>query len=103
MEPSVCLTAVCYNSCFVLVHNFDFVLYNNIGPGLKMLCMNMVRTLGCVRIVIVPSITRFQTGKNLTLLAAPVLFVVLQADAIDKKPTQTDNFKFRHPVVFSYN
>ena len=36
-------------------------------PGFQMLCMNMVRTLGCVHIVIIPSITRFQTGKNLTV------------------------------------
>ena len=66
-EPSVCLTAVCYNCCFGPVHNFGFVFNNKIRSGLEMLCMNMVMTLGCVHIVIIPSMTGFQTGKNLTV------------------------------------
>jgi len=38
-----------------------------LGPGLKILCMNCVQTVGSVRIVIIPSITGFQTGENLTV------------------------------------
>jgi len=103
MEPSVCLTAVLQLLFWSLSIILTLFFIITLVPGLEMLCMNMVRALGCVHIVIIPSITRFETGKNLTLLAAAVLFVVLQADAIDKKQTQSDNFKFRHPVVFSYN
>jgi len=35
--------------------------------------MNFVRTVGGVHIVIIPSITEFQSGKNLTVQAATVL------------------------------
>ena len=40
---------------------------------LEILCVNFVRTVGSVHIVIIPSITEFQSGKNLTLQAATVL------------------------------
>jgi len=36
-------------------------------PGLKILCMKFVKTVGGVHIVIIPSMTGFQTGKNLTV------------------------------------
>ena len=58
-----------------------------LGPGLKILCMKFVRTAGSVHVVIIPSITVFQTGKNLTVYAATVLFLVLQVDASDKQQT----------------
>jgi len=35
--------------------------------------MNFVRTVGSVHIVIIPSITQFQSGKNLTVQAATVV------------------------------
>jgi short-subunit dehydrogenase len=70
---------------------------------LKILCKNCVRTVGSVHVVIVPSITGFQIGKNLSVYTATVLFLVLQADAIDKQQMVSDSFKVRHPVVFSYN
>jgi len=35
--------------------------------------MNFVRTVGIVHSVIIPSITEFQSGKNLTVQAATVL------------------------------
>lgn len=47
--------------------------------------MNFMRTVDSVYIVSIPSITGFQTGKNLTVYAAIVLFRVLQADASDKQ------------------
>jgi short-subunit dehydrogenase len=59
--------------------------------------------VGSVQIVIVPSITGFQTGKNLSVYVATVLFLVLQADGVDKQQMVSDSFKVRHPVVFSYN
>jgi hypothetical protein len=65
--------------------------------------MNFVRTVDSVHVVIIPSITGFQTSKSLTVYAATVLFLVLQADAIDKQQTLSDNFKVRHPVLFLYN
>jgi hypothetical protein len=37
------------------------------GPGLKILCMNFVRTVDSVHIVIIPCITRFQTVEDLTV------------------------------------
>jgi hypothetical protein len=40
---------------------------------LKILCVNFVRTVGSVHIVIIPSITQFQSGKNLTVQAATAL------------------------------
>jgi len=40
---------------------------------LKILCVNFVRTISKVHIVIIPSITQFQSGKNLTVQAANVL------------------------------
>jgi hypothetical protein len=67
------------------------------------LCMKFVRTVGSVHVVIIPSITAFQTDKNLTVYTATVLFLVLQDDASDKQQTMSDNFKVRHPFVFSYN
>jgi short-subunit dehydrogenase len=56
-----------------------------LGPGLKILCMNCVRTVGSVHVVIVPSIIGFQTGEYFSVYVATVLFLVLQADAIDKQ------------------
>jgi len=38
-----------------------------LGPGLKILCMNFVRTVDSVHVLIIPSITGFQTGQNLTV------------------------------------
>jgi hypothetical protein len=65
--------------------------------------MKFVRTVGSVHIVIIPSNTGFQTGKNLTVYAATVPFLVLQDDACDKQQTLSGDFKVRHPFVFSYN
>jgi len=65
--------------------------------------MKFVRTVDSVHVVIIPSVTGFQTGKSLTVYAATVLFLILQADAIDKQQTLSDNFKVRHPVLFLYN
>jgi hypothetical protein len=45
-----------------------------LGPGLEILCMNVVRTVGGVHILIVPSIMGFHTGKNLTAQAASILW-----------------------------
>ena len=64
-----------------------------LGPGLKILCMKFVRTVGSVHVVIIPSIRGFQTGKNPTVYTVTVLFLVLQADAIDKQQTLSDNLK----------
>ena len=86
-----------------LVHIFYFVFIITISPGLKILCMNFVSTVVSVHVVIIPSMTGFQTGKSLTVYAATVLFLILQADAIDKQQTLSDNFKVRHPVLFLYN
>jgi hypothetical protein len=47
-------------------------------------CINFLRTVDSVHIAIIPSMTGFQTGKNRSVYAAIVLFLVLQADAIDK-------------------
>jgi len=41
--------------------------------NLKILCVNFVRTIGNVHIVIIPSITQFQSVNNLTVQAATVL------------------------------
>jgi len=46
-----------------------------------------VRTVGSVHIMIIPSITGFQTGKNFTMYSVTVMFLVLQADASDKQLT----------------
>jgi len=46
---------------------FDFVFMITIGPGLKILYMKFVRTVDIVHIVIIPSLSGFQTGKNLTM------------------------------------
>jgi hypothetical protein len=54
--------------------------------------MNFVRTVGSVPIVI----TQFQSANSNGT-------DVLQADTSDKQQTLSDNFKVRHPVVFSYN
>jgi len=45
-----------------------------LGPGLKILCMEFVRTVGSVHIVIIPSITGFQTGKYLTVTGNCTLY-----------------------------
>jgi len=47
--------------------------------------MKIVRAVGSEHIVIIPFMIGFQTGKNLTVYAAIVLFRVLQADASDKQ------------------
>jgi hypothetical protein len=65
--------------------------------------MKFVRTVDSVHIVIIPSNTVFQIGKNVTVYAATVLFLVLQDDACDKQQTLSGNFKVRYPFVFSYN
>jgi hypothetical protein len=70
---------------------------------LKIVCMNFVRTVGRVHIVIIPSITQFQSGKNLTVQAATVLLYCCTADTGDRQQTVSDNFKVTHPVVFCYN
>ena len=62
--------------------------------------MKFVNAVGNVHVVIIPSIGGFPTGKNLTLFAATVFFLVLQADIIDRQQTLADSFKVRHPVVF---
>jgi hypothetical protein len=88
IEPSVCLTVVFYNIKFfgALLHNFDFVFFIiTFGPGLKILCMTFVRTVGGVHIVMIPSVTGFQTGNNLTVYKATVLFqMILRAQCIFK-------------------
>ena len=81
--------------CVILIilcidHNFDFVFVITLGPGLKILCPNVLRRAGSVRIVIIPSMTGFQTSKNLTVCAAIV-------------QTLSGNAQVRHRVVFSYN
>jgi hypothetical protein len=56
-------------------------------PSLKILCtkfLKFVRTVGSEHIVIIPIIRGFQTGKNLNVYAAIVLFCVLLVDASDK-------------------
>jgi hypothetical protein len=58
-----------------------------LGPCLKILCMKfmkIVRAVGGEHIVIIPFMRGFQTGKDLTMYPAIVLFCVLQADASDK-------------------
>jgi hypothetical protein len=52
-----------------------------LSPGLKILCMNFVRTVGNVQFVIIP----IQTAT------------VLQADTSENRQTLSDNF--RHPLV----
>jgi len=47
--------------------------------------MKFVRAVGSECIVIIPLMKGFQTGKNLTVYAAIVLFRVLQADASVKQ------------------
>jgi short-subunit dehydrogenase len=59
--------------------------------------------MGTVHIVIIPSITGLKIGNNLTVYTATVVFLVLQADAIDKLQTLSDSLKFSYPVLFSYN
>jgi len=56
-----------------------------LGPCLKILFMKFVRAVGSECIVIIPLMKGFQTGKNLTVYAAIVLFRVLQADASVKQ------------------
>jgi len=40
---------------------------------LKILCVNFVRTVSSVHIVIIPSVTQFPSDNNLTVQAATVL------------------------------
>jgi len=74
-----------------------------LGPGLKILCVNFVRTVGSVHILIIPSVTQFQSGNNLTVQTATVLLYCCTADTGDRQQTVSDNFKVGHPVVFCYN
>jgi len=47
--------------------------------------MTFVRTVGAVHIVMIPSVTGFQTGNNLTVYKATVLFqMILRAQCIFK-------------------
>jgi hypothetical protein len=46
---------------------FFFFLIIALDPGLKILCMNLFRTVDSVHIVIIPSIIEFQTGKYLAV------------------------------------
>jgi hypothetical protein len=84
IEPSVCLTVVFYNINFwgALFQNFDFFIIS-LGPGLKILCMTFVKTVVGVHILMIPSMSGFQTGKHLTVYKATVLFqMILRAQCI---------------------
>jgi hypothetical protein len=54
---------------------------------LKILSMKFVRTVSSVHIVIIPCITEFPSGKNLTVQAATVLLYCCTADTGDRQQT----------------
>jgi len=100
IDPNVRLTFVCYNNCFGPSPYFFLCFYNHSKSRFENTVYEFCEDSGC-DYSFHHQILKWQESHP--VFEATLLFLVLQADAVDKQQTLSDNFKVRHPVLFLYN